>query len=518
MNIPESGAARLLAALVLWPLLSFGVPLVVPPPAAVGLASPPRMAASVEYLVDDSWLDDAGERQLSQEIFARVLDLIASAESLVLVDMFLFNDWQGPSPERHRALAEELAAALRKRMLERPELLAVLITDPINTVYGGLESARLASLEAAGVNVVLTDLVPLQDSNPLWSGVWRWFIRPFGNAPADTLPNPLGPGRVSLRSWLALANFKANHRKLLVSDDRAGQLRALVTSANPHDGSSAHRNTALVFDGAAVADLLAAESALLALSSATTVAREIDARLAWLADSKGASEDVERHRAALQKPESSGSRPASAVPASGDASESDAGATVQILGESRIHDAVVSMLDQAGSGDRVDLAMFYLSDRHLVKALRSAASRGADVRVLLDVNRDAFGRAKNGVPNRPVAAELVAGGVAVRWCETRGEQCHAKQLLVDDGERVALLLGSGNYTRRNLHDRNLETDALLSVPASHLLADETRAHFDRLWNNPAGRTYSREYEVYADERLWLKVQYRVMEASGLSTF
>lgn len=503
----------MLLVVVAWVILSFGIPLFVPPPTAVGLESPAREASSVEYLVDDSWLDDSGSRQLSQTIFDRVIDLVGGAERLILIDMFLFNDWQGPEPERHRALAEELAEALRQRVRERPELLAVLVTDPINTVYGGLASTRLNSLEAAGISVVVTDLVPLQDSNPLWSGFWRWFVRPFGNTLADTLPNPLGPGRVSLRSWLALANFKANHRKLIIADNQTGQLQALVTSANPHDGSSAHRNTALAFDGQAVIDLLKAESALLSLSSAEPLVARIDERLAELTGAGLSDPDAAGMAGAADSGEAQGevSAALATVPAT-------APATVQVLGEGRIHDAAVDLLERAASGGRVDLSMFYLSDRHIVAALGRAASRGADVRVLLDVNQDAFGRAKNGVPNRPVAAELVAAGVAVRWCETLGEQCHAKQLLLDDGERVALLLGSGNYTRRNLHDRNLETNALLRVPSTHALAVETRKHFDRLWNNLGGRTYSSDYASYADERLWLTLQYRVMEATGLSTF
>jgi len=314
---------------------------------------------------------------------------------------------------------------------------------------------------------------------------------------------------VSLRSWLALANFKANHRKLIIADNQTGQLQALVTSANPHDGSSAHRNTALLFDGQAASDLLMAESALLSLSSAESVVAGIDERMAELVGT-GQSDPEAANLAGAAVP--------GGMPGELPVAHATVTAIIQILGESRIHDAAVDLLEQAASGSRVDLAMFYLSDRHIVAALGRAASRGADVRVLLDVNRDAFGRAKNGVPNRPVAAELVAAGVSVRWCETLGEQCHAKQLLLDDGERVALLLGSGNYTRRNLHDRNLETNALLSVPSTHALAVEVRQHFDRLWNNPDGRTYSSDYASYADERLWLTLQYRVMEATGLSTF
>ncbi len=50
--------------------------------------------------------------------------------------------------------------------------------------------------------------------------------------------------------------------------------------------------------------------------------------------------------------------------------------------------------------------MFYLSERQIIKALIAAQQRGVQVRVLLDPNKDAFGREKNGIPNRQVAAEL----------------------------------------------------------------------------------------------------------------
>ena len=50
--------------------------------------------------------------------------------------------------------------------------------------------------------------------------------------------------------------------------------------------------------------------------------------------------------------------------------------------------------------------MFYLSERQIVKALITAKERGVNVRVLLDPNKDAFGREKNGIPNRQVASEL----------------------------------------------------------------------------------------------------------------
>jgi len=55
-------------------------------------------------------------------------------------------------------------------------------------------------------------------------------------------------------NYLALLNSKANHRKVILAD-RGDEVVALVTSANPHDGSSAHGNVGILFSGAAVADL-----------------------------------------------------------------------------------------------------------------------------------------------------------------------------------------------------------------------------------------------------------------------
>ena len=473
------------------------------PPELVGHRGAAHRADAVEWLVDDSWIDSADERQLEQSIFDAMLSMIDEAESLIVLDLFLFNDWQGPVKETHRALSAELTEALIARRQSASPPSIVLISDPINTVYGGLPSRHFKALRAAGIDVVLTDLTGLQDSNPLYSSLWRWLVRPFGNERADTLANPFGPGRVSLRSYLALVNFKANHRKLVIADDASGELQALITSANPHDGSSAHRNTALRFDGAAAAELLHNEYRLLQLSGAGDAARHWPARWRTLAERGPAS------TGAASAPEKEQNR-------TNDSPESTA--TLRILNESAIKTSVLRMLARARSGDRVDLSMFYLSERDVIGALIDAHTRRARVRVLLDVNSDAFGRQKNGVPNKPVAAELFHAGVPVRWCATDGEQCHAKQLQLRLGGKHHLLLGSGNFTRRNLDDFNLETDVVLQAAADHPALQAASRHFDRAWNNTLQRRYSTDYETHADENPWLLLQYRFMEATGISTF
>jgi len=481
--------------LLLWPLTTWIVSVIVPPPVAVAQLGKRASASNVQFLVDDSYLDAAGERVLEQQIFDQVFNSIRQASTLIVLDMFLFNDWQGPVRETHRLLSGELTATLIAKRATDPTITIIVVTDPINTVYRGLPSRHLDALKAANIDVVMTDLTQMQDSNPVWSSIWRWLIRPFGNESGNLLPNPFGDGRVSLRSYLALLNFKANHRKLLITDNAAGELTGLVSSANPHDGSSAHRNIALSFNGPAVRDLLSGERLLLEMSGAHDVLARLDKRISELN-----TESV------------------SVV--------SDGHADIQVISESQIRDSALAAIDKTTSGDSIDMAMFYLSHRKIVRAMAAAASRGVDVRVLLDVNQDAFGRQKNGVPNRPVAAELQAAGAQIRWCKTLGEQCHAKWLhtatRIGDGSEEArehqFFIGSANFTRRNLDDFNLETDIVLFLDSQHPLTLEMTTFFERQWENQEGRVYSADYDEYADDSLRLRLQYRFMEATGLSTF
>ncbi|WP_046080262.1 phospholipase D family protein [Halomonas sp. HG01] len=451
-----------------------------PLPEGVGQAHPLRVAESPRLLTDETWYDAAGERHRRQAIFDEALAMIGQAQRLVVVDMFLFNDFAGAADGvDFRPLSAELTEALVRQRRRHPELRAILITDPLNTLYGGLELDHLERLRQAGVEVAITDLNRLRASNPLWSGLWQLGPRWLGNqASAGWLPNALGPGDVTLRSYLALANVKANHRKTLVVDQGDGWA-GLVTSANPHDASSLHGNVALRVEGAAALDLLASERAVAGWSGVTVPG-----------------------------------------PAPPPAEDDLPGARLQLLTEGAIRDALVTAVERAGEGDHLDVAVFYLAHRELIEALIAARRRGVEVRVLLDPNREAFGLDKGGIPNRPVADELAAAGIPVRWCATRGEQCHTKLLMrrTADGSEVELILGSANFTRRNLDDLNLETSVrLLGPPSLPALAD-AEAFFTRRWHSTPERTTSRPYDesdAAGAVDVW---RYRLMEASGLSTF
>jgi phosphatidylserine/phosphatidylglycerophosphate/cardiolipin synthase-like enzyme len=158
-----------------------------------------------------------------------------------------------------------------------------------------------------------------------------------------------------------------------------------------------------------------------------------------------------------------------------------------------------------------------------MKALLNSAARGAKVRLILDPNKDAFGREKDGVPNRPVATELVkksAEKIQVRWYRTHGEQFHTKLALITHGDRLIVSLGSANLTRRNIGNYNLEANVAAELSAKSPQGIELISYFDRLWNNdgPPGTNFTAAFGAWKDDDTGRYWRYRLMEASGLSTF
>lgn len=457
-----------------------------PLPEGINHNGSPLPLYGARLLTDMTFHHQDGSETREHEIFDEVLRLIGQARSFILIDMFLFND-SAPEGAAHRPLSAQLTRALIQRKAERPGLEITVITDPLNTLYGGSVSPHFQALRQAGIPVTETNLAPLRDSNPAWSAIWRTCCQWLGNNPkGGWLPNALGGQQVTIRSYLSLANFKANHRKILVADE-GNRLRALVTSANPHDGSSRHSNTAISFTGPAVLDVLSSEQAVLAMSG--------------------------RHSQVLDKLISNGE--------SGTADLGNAQGRIAVKTEAAIRDTALRMISSAQSGSRLDLAFFYLSHRDIIGALKAAHLRGAKLRVLLDPNSEAFGHEKSGIPNRQVARELHNTGIPIRWCNTRGEQCHSKLLMLHpESGPTELLLGSANFTRRNLDNLNLETDVWLAVPPDSAMAEKARAFFDTQWHAgpDSAPTLSQPYRRWSDDSAVRYWQYRVMEATGLSTF
>jgi phosphatidylserine/phosphatidylglycerophosphate/cardiolipin synthase-like enzyme len=461
-------------------------------------------AKDVTFIADITSADAYGRAVSSQAIFDEVLRVVRSAHEFLVLDYYMFNSRRGElgaASPLLRPLSGELRDALLERRRALPGLKVLFITDPINELYGAEPSSDLRLLRAAGVDVVVTDLDRLRDSNHLYSSAWRlaidwWSPDPRGEG---ALPNPLddADGPLTFGAWAQLLNFKANQRNVVIADDGQGGLVGIVGSANPHDASGAHSNVAARVAGPVLSSLLASELAVARFSG-------------W----RGSIDPPPLPADTANAPNDGGNDADAAAGKS---------ARVQVLTEGAIHAALLERVDAAARGESIDIAMCYVADRGTVESLLAASRRGVNVRLILDPNRDSFGRTASGLPNQPAASELVSeskGAIHVRWYRTHGEQFHTKLVLIYGPERLWLTVGSANLTRRSVGDYNLEANLAIEVARSAPLAVQTVEYFETLWSNRAslGIEYTADFATYADpaqSHYWL---YRFMEGTGMSDF
>lgn len=481
-------------------------------PAGTDLRSPDFEFSEARLLIDRTvWDAEAQRLRLQHQIFDAILSEIEAAETFLIVDFFLWNPWKGAveASGELRPLAGELADALIRKRIQNPDMPVLVITDPINRIYGAQAPEYFERLAGAGIPVIYTDLRKMPDSNRAYAPqAWFWSqYLPRDDAERDVrrVPNPFDSEgeKLTLAQLGRLLYFKANHRKVLVAGRRESAPRLIVGSFNPADGSANHSNIAVQVDGAVAVYAAHSELAVAEWSSADPA--QIQGGLS-LAAAQVIVSIRERIPEVDALPKARVGQP-----------------TVAWRSEGAIQDELVQQLNQAGQGSRIDAAVFYFSDRRVVVAFEEAIRRGAEIRLLMDANRDAFGRKKNGIPNRTVAAELMAladaGEVEVRWAATHGEQYHSKVLRIAGPQQDMLCLGSANWTRRNLGNLNLEANLLFQNGAG--VAADFDAYFETLWTNAGGYEESLPYADWAEtgwSLRWKTWLYRFQEWSGASTF
>jgi len=469
-----------------------------PLPEGTRLASPicPQPVDAVTFIPDITAADAFGRAAVSQGIFDAVLGVVRGAHRFIVLDYGGFGGEAGePTPQRR--IAAELTDALLERRRAEPALKVLFITDPSNERFGTARSPELQRLRAAGVDVVLTDLDRLRDPNFVYSSFWRLVLRWW-----DREGGPLGVDTRRL-------NFKASDRRLILADDGRGGLTAVVGSATPRDSESAWSNVAARLGGGALPALLESELAVARFSG-------------W----RGESAAFAEARIAPQPPCAAPAADLAAAGSAAGGSDSalpEAVARVQFLTEGAIGSELLARLDATLRGDSVDVAMFHLAAREVVDSLLAAARRGVSVRLLLDPNEGSTSGGTSGLPNQPVAAELVArsgGAIRVRWYRTHGERFHAAVVMIYGTQRMWLMLGSAQLTRRSLGDYNLVADVAVEVALGSALTQQAQQYFDTLWANRAslGIEYTADFAVFADPAqsdYWLG---RLLEGSGFSTF
>ncbi len=471
-----------------------------PPMNGTDLYTPaiPVTSDDIDLLFDRTSWTDEGKRVSEAEIVPAMLSMIDEAEGAIILDMFLINQFGAgeDAPLEHRDITRELVDALVAKRAADPDIWILFVTDPINNVYGDECPKPLRPLVQAGGHVVLTNVQALGDSNPLYSLPYRALrplLRrlPFLRKPAFDHPFDDGEEPVAALQLLDLLNFKANHRKVLTTRSADGRWHALVASANPHTPSSRHDNIAVQLHAGPLqairdselhiaADSIRPRPELLFSSSTTTqVLEQIDS---WLEEEPAPpTSEAERRPGAM---------------------------TARYCSEGALGETIDELLRKASRGDTVEMLMFYLADPRVVRGLRRAAERGATLRILLDPNNDAFGRRKRGIPNRPIATRLHDWAAArndvdltIRWAHTRGEQMHAKALRVvlESAGTEHYLLGSANFTTRNLRGTNLESGVLIENGTP--LANQWEETFDTIWENRGDTNHSLPFDRHASRGL-----------------
>lgn len=471
----------ILVALVIIPLIVSSIRYFTPVPNDVSYESEEYQTDDINFLYDVTYTNNDGAITQEQEIFEEIYRMIDEAEDFLVIDMFLFNDDYNYEMLDFPTLSQNLTDKIIAKKTENPDLDIVFITDKINTFYDTYTPPHINELEEAGIDVVFTDLTKLRDSNPLYSGFYRTYLQWFGVSEEQWLMNvlrPQGP-EVNIRSYFSMLNFKANHRKVVINEKNG-----LVTSANPHDASVHHSNIAVKLSGDLLHDMLASERAVVSFSGGDTrIFSDFTDKL----------------------PEKT--------------EEAEGQYTVKLITEKKIKDNIMDMINSAEAGETLSIGLFYLSDRDVIQVLKESLDRGVELKMILDINQDAFGNEKNGVPNRPVADELMSHDTSaeIRWYKSSGEQYHAKFIMLETVDEVIFNGGSANFTRRNLEDYNLETNVLITAPVDSEFAGEVTGYYDRLWMNDDAE-YTLDYDSEAEESLFKTMLYRLQEYAGLSTF
>lgn len=413
---------------------------------------------SISFLYDLTYQKD-GEEIQEHSLFNHIFQMIDEADQFIVLDFFLYNDYYDQELS-FPPLSSELTTKLIKKKKENPEVEIVLITDEINTSYRSHRNWQFEELKKNEIEVLLTDVDPLRDSNPLYSAGWRMFVQWFGQEGRGRVPNVMAnqAPNMTVRSYLKLLNVKANHRKTVATDKAA-----MILSGNPHDASANHSNIGFAMNGPIIEDLLKSEQAA--------------------ADLAGGKELLPHYEG-------------------NDYSAGDV--AIQLLTEGKVSKATLDAIKGTRRGDEIWLAMFYLAERKVIEALLDARDRGVEIKLILDPNENAFGTKKTGLPNRPVARELnekTEGEIEIRWYNTTKEQYHPKLLYIkkQDGEAIAIG-GSTNFTTRNMDDFNLETNVMITAPKEAKVIEDIDQFFHRQWENKNGE-FTVDFKEYQNEIL-----------------
>ncbi len=449
-------------------------------PTGTSIESPVRKSDDVKFYYDLTYKKD-DEIVYESNIWPRVYEILDESEDFFILDVFLFNDWvqKKESSDKLYSLAEKLRDKIVEKKQKNPDLDVYIILDPNNNFYGSFDNELYKPLTDLGVKIIYIDLDHLNDPVWIYSPIWRTFIRPFGNkkngGKIKNVIDPESAPKVTMRSLLKALNLKANHRKVIMNEKTV-----FLPSANPHKEGSRHSNIAFETSGEIMEDIFKGEQDI----------------------AKFSKETIPDHKLEI-------------VPAENGIY------SVQYLTEGKIGKGVTDEIKNAVFGDKILIAQFYLADRIVVREILNATKRGVNFDIIL--NNSITSNQSGGIPNKTAADEIMKkssknpGIITLRWYNNGEEQFHTKLMLVKKADYLVAFGGSGNFTRRNLRDFNLESELKVIAPYDSEFSNEVLTYFDRLWTNKDG-DFTLDYDMAKKESGLNNFLYKIIEKTGFSAF
>lgn len=430
-------------------------------------------ASRVEFLRDLTYNGKNGFER-DQQIFDKIFEMIDNAEEFISIDMFLM----GNARTGYRNLSLEMSSALIEKKMENPEIKINFITDKYNKNYGLKASPEFDAMEKVGINVVYTEMIFMRDSNPIYSAAFRSFALPYLYTSIDyfllysvlDLRNPI-------YSVLEMLNLKANHRKNIIADNGKGEVVSLITSANPDDWGSGYSNVALYFDTGFAKDIYNSEKGIAEFSS-------------------GNFEEYNFEEDYFGNVE------------------------LQLLTEGKIKKNLIKEIESTSAGEKIQMAMFLLSERDVIEALTEASNRGVEIELILDSSTHIFGAESKGVPNVAAARDLISeskGKIKILWYNTGNQEFHSKLCVITKTNgKTIVFLGSANYTRRNLDDFNGEMVVKVVANSSEDFVQEIYEYLALMWNEETDK-YALPVDAFeiSNYNYW---KYRFQESTGIGLF
>ena len=448
-------------------------------PKGTSIESPVRKTDDVKFYYDLTYKGD-GEAVHESNIWPRVYEILDESEEFFILDVFLFNDWvqAKEASEDTYSLAEKLRDKILEKKKKDPNVDIYIILDPNNNFYGSFDNKLYKPLTDVGVKIIYVDLDHLNDPVWVYSPIWRTFIKPFGNkkngGKIKNLIDPTAP-KVTMRSLLKALNLKANHRKVIMNEKTV-----FLPSANPHKEGSRHSNIAFETNGEIMNDIFKGEQDVAEFSKSKIPDHKLEIAPVF-----------------------------------------EGTYSVQYLTEGKIGKSVTDELKNTDVGDEVLIAQFFLADRAVVKEIINAAKRGVDFKIILNNSQSSMGM--GGIPNKTASDEIMKktykslGFLKIRWYNNGSEQFHTKLMIVKKQSYIIAFGGSGNFTRRNIRDFNLESELKVVSPYNTSFSNDVLNYFDRLWTNKDA-IFTLDYDEAKSESSFNNLLYKIIEPSGFSAF